>query len=293
MVISLVCSTLGNQIVFLKRFLTSIVEQNINENIEIVIIDQSELGIVSTVYEEYATKTKLIYLRDSKRGLSCGRNLGLQHATGDIIAFPDDDCWYNKSFFEQLLVICKDKYSDIVATSIADPNFDKNPYLRAGTRISGIVIVSDIFMYPSITLFFKRCIIENVKCQDGYVFDESMGAGSYFGSGEETDLLIRCLNQGAQIYACSVLTVFHPFNLDFEYGKDKQRSYARGLGALTKKHYNVKCVRQEYRQVILHSIGGTIIRGIRYKGAFKYYMYRLLGLIEGYYLWDLNKRKTK
>jgi glycosyltransferase involved in cell wall biosynthesis len=88
--ISLIVATL-NRIAELERFLDSLEEQSCRD-FEVLVVDQNPddrlvpmLGLHSGL--------EIRHLR-SERGLSRARNVGLRAARGDIMAVPDDDCWY-------------------------------------------------------------------------------------------------------------------------------------------------------------------------------------------------------
>jgi GT2 family glycosyltransferase len=71
-------------------------------------------------------------------------------------------------------------------------------------------------------------------------FDERFGVGQWCGAGEETDLLLRLLEQGAHIERLQTACVHHRFGQRFasrpmdEYRLARNR--ARGWGALCAKH---------------------------------------------------------
>ena len=44
-------------------------------------------------------------------GLSRARNVGLKAVTGEIIAFPDDDCWYPDGLLQKVVAEFRDQTS--------------------------------------------------------------------------------------------------------------------------------------------------------------------------------------
>lgn len=69
-------------------------------------------------------------------------------------------------------------------------------------------------------------------------FDEDLGVGAntLFGSAEETDYLIRCLNIDSKIYYMKKLRVYHPRKNSLGTSDDIKRAklYGYGLGAVLK-----------------------------------------------------------
>src|SRR5262249_37052881 len=89
---SLVLCTLGRRPAQLERLLDSLESQPFR-SFEIILVDQNPQANLDQIVRSRAARLTLRHVR-SDRGLSLARNVGLRHATGDIIGFPDDDCWY-------------------------------------------------------------------------------------------------------------------------------------------------------------------------------------------------------
>ena len=89
--ISLVLGTLGRT-EQLQFFLEKVSVQSY-ANFEIIIVDQNIDDRVDKLLIDYIPRLAITHLR-AQPGLSKARNLGLKSCSGDIIAFPDDDCWY-------------------------------------------------------------------------------------------------------------------------------------------------------------------------------------------------------
>jgi glycosyltransferase involved in cell wall biosynthesis len=83
----------------IRECLDSLVSQQFpKEHYEIIIIDSSTTDIVKKIIEDsyQMTAPKITYFYQKKEGPSAARNLGIAHATGDIIYFFDDDCLADK-----------------------------------------------------------------------------------------------------------------------------------------------------------------------------------------------------
>src|SRR4051794_25382327 len=96
--ISLVVATI-NRVTELDRLFCSLDRQTCT-NFEVIVVDQNHdrrLLPVVAAHPRLAIK----HLR-SERGLSRARNVGLRFATGNLIAIPDDDCWYPEELVEQI-----------------------------------------------------------------------------------------------------------------------------------------------------------------------------------------------
>ena|SRR5208337_53067 len=93
--ISLVVATV-DRVAELERLFVSLDAQSYRD-FEVIVVDQNPDDRLLPVLQQH-TDLAILHLR-SGRGLSHARNVGLLAAQGDILAVPDDDCWYP----EQLL----------------------------------------------------------------------------------------------------------------------------------------------------------------------------------------------
>ena len=89
---SLILATVGRT-EELERFLDSLLVQT-HRDFEVVVVDQNKDERLLSVLEPYTEKLRLEHLRPGSRGASRARNEGLERASGELFAFPDDDCWY-------------------------------------------------------------------------------------------------------------------------------------------------------------------------------------------------------
>src|SRR5882672_6242686 len=99
MKISLILSTVGRT-EELARFLEHLDRQTYR-SFELLIVDQNPEGILDSLVRQHRERFPLLHLR-SEQGLSHARNVGLQHFSGDVVAFPDDDCWYGPDTLEKI-----------------------------------------------------------------------------------------------------------------------------------------------------------------------------------------------
>ncbi|WP_323078759.1 glycosyltransferase family A protein, partial [Aeromonas hydrophila] len=76
------------------------------KNFEVILVDQNTKGQLDGLVNKYAEKLDIKRIF-SEKGLSKARNRGLDMADGDIVCFPDDDCWY----YPNTLEIVKSKFS--------------------------------------------------------------------------------------------------------------------------------------------------------------------------------------
>lgn len=210
-------------------------QQGTYQNYELIIVDQSDNDCIKNVYYRHRNNMDIVYVHLTKKGLSHARNVGLSYAKGDIIAFPDDDCWYGAGVLE----LVKNLFSTYSVGGICGCPVDKycQPLIHNFLGEKSFLDKKNVWHGSvSITIFLKQ---EVIKCIGN--FDETLGVGanSPYGSGEETDYLLRALENGFNIMYMPVLKIFHPRkdSICTVHECIRARSYGRGMGAVLRKHH--------------------------------------------------------
>lgn len=169
------------------------------------------------------------------RGVSRGRNRGLATIRGDIVAFPDDDCWFDDGVLELLSERMDVRELDgaAIPCRASDDSGTMLRWRRRACRVTSWRVPRTIV---AAGIFLRRELLETHG-----LFDVALGTGSAtpFGSGEENDLVIRALRRGARIAYMPDVTVRHG---DFRHDGmtdetlAKVLRYNRGFGRVLRKH---------------------------------------------------------
>jgi glycosyltransferase involved in cell wall biosynthesis len=228
MKISFIVATLGERDI---SPLLSSLENQIFKDFEVIIIDQSKDQKMHDFISLYKNTININYIHSSILGISLNRNLGIQQARGEILAFPDDDCEYPVNMINKItLFFNKNPKIDILSIAVKNKinleNLDFTP-LVDDIKISFKNLFKAI---SSVGLF-----INNSRYDKEY-FDEKMGLGSKFGSCEEIDLIARLLHNGRKGFYTSKFYIFHPEEI-IANNTSKYLQKAMGYGAYFKKNY--------------------------------------------------------
>jgi GT2 family glycosyltransferase len=229
---SLVLATLGRT-TEVARFLSALNAQ-LYRDFELIVIDQNPDERLVPLLGPYLGRFPIQHLR-SERGLSRARNVGLTRVSGDVVAFPDDDCWYP----QHLLSSVSDQLNALPSVDgLTGRSIDEQGNESAFRFSTDAGVVDRISVWQeaiSYTIFLRRSVIDRVGS-----FDEELGVGSgtLFGSGEETDYVVRALASGARIVYQPTLAVHHPHPEDVIDSRVIQRaySYGCGMGRVLSKH---------------------------------------------------------
>jgi len=230
--LAVVVSTIGRQAEF-RRLMQSVGQSPRPAEIELVVVDQSDDGRCAAVLDEQDWSFSA-RAATSGRGASVGRNAGLLLTSAPVVAFPDDDAWYPAGVLDR-----------IVEAFDLDPGLAGlcGRQITADGRSSMLrwqpqpgPVTSRNFLRTSImsTMVFRRSWLDRVG-----EFDENMGVGSpsWYGACEESDLLLRVLEQGGAISYDPALLVHQeePRDEPDEQFVAKMLSYGCGQGHLWRK----------------------------------------------------------
>jgi glycosyltransferase involved in cell wall biosynthesis len=167
-----------------------------------------------------------------KGGLSRARNFGIERATGDILGFPDDDAWYGPDLLESVSVMLADPENDGVSFRVVDEhgNCSAGGWMSAGKKT---VTKSTVWhTVVSCSFFVKRKKLGNVRFDGGL----GVGSGTRFGSGEETDFVLRLIENGAKIIYDGSKCVCHPMPTG-KTSVSKGWLYGNGYGLVLRMHH--------------------------------------------------------
>jgi glycosyltransferase involved in cell wall biosynthesis len=276
--ISLVVATVG-RVMELERLFASLAAQTYRD-FELIVVDQNPDSRLVSVLSRYRDRMTIFHVR-SERGLSKARNKGLRSASGDVVAFPDDDCWYPPA----LLTDVADFFSrrpewDGLITGAVDTS--GRPFL-GGASAAGELRAAGLWRHaPSCTIFLRSRVV----CHVGD-FDEALGLGADtpWQSGEETDYLLRALRAGFRLWRDPSLVVGHSAWDRMCDAAAARRGYVYGLGmgrVMRKHRVPVWLVATQ----VLRPLGGAVLAflsGQFWKGCYRWAVCRgrLRGWLQG------------
>ena len=233
--VSLVLATLG-RVDEINRLMDTLIAQS-ERCFEVIVVDQNpDNRLVPIVARAIAFGLEVIHLHQATPNLASARNRGIATARYEIVAFPDDDCWYEPDTIASVIASFQESPSlqGVVACWVEQTNASGHPaqkgYLQLNSwqRFRG-------GNASSISLFLRRSLLGEL---DG--FDTRLGVGQWFGAAEETDLILRALTTGAELARCPSAKVHHAFGakppIDWRVAFRNARHRARGTGALYAKH---------------------------------------------------------
>jgi glycosyltransferase involved in cell wall biosynthesis len=222
---SLIIPTLGRT-AELQKMLESAVNQR-PADFEIIVVDQNDDDRVSSLLSRLPTHIPVLHLHLTKKSLSVARNVGLAHASGDIIAFPDDDCWYPHNLLQQVgnWFRGNPRYDILAVGAIDEQGLPSgNRWFQSQCDIRPLNALRTTF---SNSLFLRRnALPQTIR------FDESLC------SSEETDYILKLVKLGLRARFNRTLSVGHPRRdmLSGTVSYSRAHRYGEGMGQLVRQH---------------------------------------------------------
>ena len=249
--ISLVVATLGRD-KEVARLLNSISYQ-IFPAYEIIIVDQNEDDRVSRIVSKYQDLPIKI-VKCSANGANYARNIGLKHSRGDIVSFPDDDCWY----LPEVLYQVNQKFSTYEIGALSGRISIPSGGVSSGRwqDKSSLINKENVWITTvEFAAFFRR---EEIMRVGG--FNESIGPGSkgIFGAHEIDDLFIRILDKNTICMYFPEILINHDEPISNYSVNTLKRAfkYGAGLGYVLKiYHYPFRIL----GGFVFRSLGGFFI----------------------------------
>jgi glycosyltransferase involved in cell wall biosynthesis len=223
--VSLIVATLGERPFDLCALLRSL-EPQAKFIKQVIIVDQHpDHRRVPGLISAFSESLPIVHTR-SERGLSRARNHGLLLVKGDLVAFPDDDCLYPDGLLEWVVDWFETNYEyDILAVGAndADGTMSGNRWIQSACDIRPINAFRTTF---SPSLFLCTDLAQSTR------FDEQLGVGSGtpYGSGEETDYVLRLLRRRARGRFDRTRHIIHPRRDMLSGTVSGPRALAYGIG---------------------------------------------------------------
>jgi glycosyltransferase involved in cell wall biosynthesis len=224
---------------------------------EIIAVDNGSTDSTRTVIEEFriASGLNVIYIYEPKPGLSHARNRGIREATGEMIAFTDDDIIVDTFWIQGIYREGCSNENAAMCFGQTKPYSPETPHLSThekDTRQRYSFPCSPWAVGHGNNMIMRSSLVGSVGA-----FDTWLGAGSRVGAAEDTDYVYRVLRSKREILFSPSIVVYHDHDrISQDDVRRIEQNYAKGRGAFYCKHiirgdiYAAKLLYWEVRWVV-------------------------------------------
>jgi glycosyltransferase involved in cell wall biosynthesis len=258
-----------NRVQSLKRCIEALVRVDTSHSWEVVIVDNGSSDGTSEYLESLKASSldspPIVTTFEPKTGLGAARNKGWRTATGNIIAFTDDDCYVTEEYVNSILEVFEED-GGIGFLTGRILLFD-----QTDCRLT-INESSERLAYPTFTfvppgtvhganMAFRRSVLEGIGG-----FDERLGAGTPFPC-EDIDAVAAAVWAGVPgVYDPRPVVYHHHGRKTEREAKQLMRGYAAGRGAYYVKYFLKKRSRSQYGNAWIKSASSEFLWTIRKGG---------------------------
>ncbi|MCG5512082.1 glycosyltransferase family 2 protein [Ectothiorhodospira shaposhnikovii] len=217
--------------------LASLERQDFQHPWELIVVDNGSTDDTDQVIQNFMAKTRISIraVFEPAAGLSKARNRGITHGKGAFLAFTDDDCypdpgWLSmiyKCFLQEDVDYCGGRLLlyDPLDRRVSIQESEDKQKIPAGQFVgAGLILGAN--------MAFKREAIVGLRG-----FDERLGAGTRFCSGEDTDMFRRMSIAGFDgIYEPGLVVYHHHQRRTDEAEKRLRSGHSLGRGACMMKY---------------------------------------------------------
>ncbi len=228
---SLVLATLGRDSEVLD-FLKSLLYQSY-KNFELIIIDQNQDGKLDRIIEPFKACFAVNHIKVNFAGNARARDYGIGFASGDIVAFPDDDCAYDKDVLKKVVTEFE-RRPDVAILVAGSYDFSSSRFSIGVNSHKAGYFSRMRMMGVEFTHFFNLQRIDRQQ----FKLDHDFGIGSKYAGGEGFELLYRLLRAGNPAFYTPNIKIYHPDKDHYKLGNSRMLMYSTGIGAYIRKFAN-------------------------------------------------------
>lgn len=231
MKVSLVLATLGRDWE-LVDFLRSLLNQTYKD-FELIIIDQNQDGKIDAIVELFNGCFDMKQIKVDFVGNARARDYGIDLAKGRIIAFPDDDCAYDKDVLKNVVSEFKAR-KDLSILVVGSYDFSATRFSIGVNSRRAQYFSRFSMMGVEFTHFFDLQRLD----REQFHLDHDFGIGSKYSGAEGFELLYRLLRAGSVAFYTPNIKIYHADKDHYKLGTGRMLMYSTGIGAYIRKFAN-------------------------------------------------------
>ena len=268
-----------------------------NGSWELILVDNGSTDNTNDVIETFQKRKnfKLLILQEPKPGLARSRNTGLSHARGEIVAFTDDDCYPDTEYLSAIYKSFSKNNIDYLGGRVL--LFDSTDLRITIQEKQTLEIIEPFSFISSGIIHGANMAFRKVSLLRMNGFDERLGAGTRFKSGEDTDIIQRLSITGSiGIYDPEVCVYHHHGRKSEEEKRKIVKDYRKGIAALMLKYIMYEKTRKMYIRTWYRRLRSYLNNNELYYILFELYSFVEFYIIYGptqYNIWNHPHERLK
>jgi glycosyltransferase involved in cell wall biosynthesis len=224
----------------LVETLKSIQAARVPENFcwEMIVVDNGSTDGTAHACKPFKANDpeRFIYINEPKRGKSIALNRGISIAKGDILAFTDDDCIVDSTWFEAIIKeYLADPQLAILGGRVELYNDRDHPFSIIGCR-EKVILSSARMLLPTPIIIGCNMAAKKETCCSVGGFDLALGPGT-IAIAEDMDFIYRAYKKGFKVVYYPSVLVYHNHGRQTEAEiKSLDYKYTIGRGSFYLKH---------------------------------------------------------
>lgn len=262
----------GGRTTEVGEFMESLARQSL-QDFELIIVHQNEDDRLVPIVAPFAGRFPFRLIRSLPRLINHSRNVGASVAHGEILGFPDDDCLYPPGLLAEIDQALSAGGPDVFSGVAISPEGGLGSgrwHTVAGPITRETVWTSAI----EFNLFIRRTLYESIGG-----FDQSMGLGTPFASGDAQDLILQAMQAGGRAVYDPKVRVIHPDKRLTPVAVQRAYDYGAGMGYVLRKHHMRPSV---WATFLVRPVAGVLVSLLRrHTLEAKYYWLTFRGRLAG------------
>ena len=209
------------------------------EDLELIVVGQGfDPTLEKSVRDAFSEDQRTRYIGVERMNASHARNLGIDAAMGEVVAFFDDDCEAAPDWLQVIATeFARDPSLGVVGGAVTAP-----PAERPGPSVCPVITPLETLYDPRASGYIApvgfewgagNVAIRRTVAQQVGPFDECMGPGTPFPGAEDPEWKLRIERCGVRMRTTPRSVVQHTYGRRYgiSAGYRLMRNYARGAGA--------------------------------------------------------------
>ena len=230
-----------NEINYIEKCIESLFKQDFDGEYEVIVVDGMSDDGTYEMLEKLQKKYKFILLKNPKKNAAAGRNIGIDAAKGDAIAFIDGDAIAAKNWLSSI----KKAFETSNAIGVGGPDLlPEDSGYKA--RVIGLIMTSPLArggrFNPSTqhAMMEKERYVEHIPtcnlCLKKEIFDEVGKFDENFVKGQDLELSYRIVKAGYKLFYSPSIQVIHYRKQHIRHFARQIYKWAKAKAAIIKKH---------------------------------------------------------